>query len=129
MRRVSQRVAGELRYGRELMPQYAGQTVRVAYVYYHTANRKPVSIWHIDGIIWKFDETGSIEAHMWEGNQRAVDALQWDDEPRREDKVVMFPRRYRKTVSDEEFWWTPSIADINRMIRAIWPETRPSRKD
>ena len=125
LRRISQRLRKRLRSDEERLPEYAGQTLRFAFITLELKSRRPVRIidqWYRK---YHFDGQGSIHDSIVESLREATEAL--DDPPSSADRVektgtnqvVSFTDRLEEKRR-EAYRWKPTPADITRMVNAIW---------
>ncbi len=125
MRRIPQRLSKRLRSGEERLPEYAGQTLRFAFVALELENRRPVRIidqWYPQD---HFDEQGGIRDSIVEDLRYAAEAL--DVPPPSVDRaekagtnqVVSIVGRLkdRKRAAHR---WEPTPAEVTRIVNAIW---------
>lgn len=131
LRQVSQRVTNGLRQGIDRLPQYAGQSLRVANVYLDTEQGKPRRIFRIEGGIWHFDAQGGWDEDARTDRLRAaMEALDSHGRPA-EAKLAVSAGGPVVDISaklDRQRWerrhrWEPDQKTINQIIHAIWPET------
>ena len=121
MRPLSQRVADGLSAGSDYLPQYAGFTLRHAFVILEVENKKPVRIFKIDASKWSFDFTGSMRDFMF----KAMFAAQatslrptWPDTVETPTDEALAAR----AEFEEKYRWEPGPLEINKIVHAIWPK-------
>ncbi len=95
-------------------------TERVAYAYVELAQRKPIFCSLIQGSLYRFDTSGTLDRIFLTAYIRSpLDALAVDSEVSQpvvvnaENRFLM--RRYRHTCT-----WTLSSNDVNKIIAMIW---------
>ncbi len=127
LRQVPRRVLEGLHQGRDRLPQYAGQTVRVAGVTIETEAGKPVRILRVAGSIWQFDDRGRFSREQressFEGLRLALEETHARPAASGAARVVDISRRLRRLRWEERWSWDPTPPEITRLVHAIWPET------
>ncbi|PKA44035.1 hypothetical protein CWR43_06940 [Rhizobium sullae] len=122
--RLSQRLIEGLTHGKDAMPQYADTRQRVMEVVIQNDDGKPARLSRTHGAMWTFNEAGEIR----EGLQDAVfEAMSSIEAPTTSDTVVSIRPRLSKKRFDEKYRWEPTPADIERVIRDLWPKTKTDR--
>lgn len=119
--RLSQRVVNGLIFGTDRLPQYAGRKVRMVTVAMPLESGKPQFIGHLEGTIWHFDEAGAwVPAYGPEfGAGRSVDRVALISSS---DDVVDVTAQVARRRYERDHRWTPTDADVTRIVHAIWPE-------
>ncbi|MFA1622512.1 hypothetical protein ACDY96_06675 [Rhizobium mongolense] len=122
--RLPQRLVEGLTHGKDAMPQYADSRQRVMEVVVKNENGKPAHVSRTHGAMWTFNEDGEIR----EGLQDAVfEAMSSIESPATSDTVVSIRPRLSKKRFEEKYRWEPTPADIERVIRDLWPKTKTDR--
>ncbi|WET74125.1 hypothetical protein [Rhizobium croatiense] len=122
--RLSQRLVDGLIQGKDAMPQYADTKQRVMGVVIQNEDGKPTNIDRTYGTIWTFDEDGAIR----EGLQEAVaEAMNLGEASSTSEKVVSIRPQLKRKHFNEKYRWEPSSADIERVVRDIWPKKKTDR--
>jgi hypothetical protein len=120
LKRLSQRVHDSVYFSDGRLPQYAGQNVRIATAFIDLADGAPEVVRRIDAEIWHFDETGARRPEAYgPGHPIHRDRSAKASAPQTVVDVTseMAARRW-----DRENRWTPTDADVTRMINVIWPK-------
>jgi len=123
--KLSQRLVEGLTHGNDAMPQYANSRQKAVGVLLENQDGKPVTINRTYGTIWRFDADGKITGGLHEAVVHALESID-RAEPSGGTVVSLRPKLSRKKLEDE-FRWEPSSADINLLIRDIWPKTKADR--
>ncbi|XNY05228.1 hypothetical protein ACMFL9_12160 (plasmid) [Sinorhizobium meliloti] len=123
--KLSQRLVEGLTRGNDALPQYANSRQKAVGVVLDNEDGKPLKITRTYGTIWRFDADGKITGGLGEALAHAMNAID-HAEPRSGTVVSLQPKLSRKKLEDE-FRWEPSNADINLIIRDIWPKTKADR--
>lgn len=123
--KLSQRLIDGLTDGNDAMPQYANTRQKAIGVVLHNEGGKPLKIDRTYGTIWRFDADGKITGGLQEALAHAMNSID-HAEPHGGRVVSLRPKLSRKKLEDE-FRWEPSSADINLIIRDIWPKTKADR--
>jgi hypothetical protein len=123
--RLSQRLVEGLVHGNDAMPQYANSRQKVMAVLLSNLDGKPVGIDSTYGTIWTFDGGGEISAGLREVMADMVNSI--NDIATNSDKVVSITPQLNKKRIEEKYRWTPSPADIKRVSKDIWPESKSDR--
>jgi hypothetical protein len=123
--KLSQRLVDGLTNGSDAMPQYANTRQKAIGVVLHNEGGKPLKIDRTYGTIWRFDAAGKITGGLHEALAHAMNSID-HAEPRSGTVVSLRPKLSRKKLEDE-FRWEPSSADINLIIRDIWPKAKADR--
>jgi hypothetical protein len=122
MRPLSQRVADGLVAGTDYLPQYAGFTLRHAFVTLEVEGKKPIRIIRLEGSNWRFDYAGSMRDFLVEGARAAQSSfIPMDDWEKRGREPSADAIEARKAF-EEKHRWTPGTLEINKIIHAIWPK-------
>lgn len=119
--RVSQRVAEGLRLGTDRLPQYAGQTLRALFVVLDTEHRRPVRIYRIEPLLWRFDQDGGLVRDL-RHIAEILDGLGVPSSATAQGSVVDITGQLARRRHERERSWTPDPLVINRVVQAIWPE-------
>lgn len=122
--RLSQRLVNNLIRGGDALPQFANTRQRVAGVILSIEGGKPQEIVGIEGTIWKFDDNGRIDHGLSDALALAMDSL--PDFRSGGTVVALQPRRSKKAL-DNEYRWTPSPAEVDRIVADIWPKRKEDR--
>jgi len=124
LKRLSQRVHDGVHFRNDRLPQYAGAKVRMVSVYMPLDDGKPMFIQHIDAEIWHFDETGARLDAYGPGYPHPLDWLSEQDRKDAADKpaVVDVTDQIARRRWEEKYRWTPTAADITRVVNVIWPK-------
>jgi hypothetical protein len=124
LKRLSQRVHDGVYFRNDRLPQYAGAKVRIATVFILITDGVLDRVRHVDAEIWHFDETGALPPETY-GPGHPIHRMHWDDTEVRtvsEQAVVDVAGEIARRRWDRENRWTPTDADVTRMINVIWPK-------
>jgi hypothetical protein len=111
----------ELVEGKAALPEYAGQTLRHAFVALEVDEwRKPLRITSISTSVWVFDDKGDIHASI----EDRLNELRLADEEVTSQQlsgqvVDLEPRLRQKRLSREQPW-RPGLKEMNQIVMAIW---------
>lgn len=123
--RLSQRLVEGLVAGNDSMPQYAETRQRVLTVRLQLDEGAPVKILDTSGSIWTFDGTGGIREGLQSSFAEVMSSLGASKSP--DQTVVDLRPRISKKKIETEHRWEPSTADIELVIKDIWPKTKADR--
>jgi hypothetical protein len=123
--RLSQRLVEGLTHGKDAMPQYAGTRQKVVGAVIHNDDGKPVRIERTYGTIWTFDEDGEIREGLQEALAEIMNSME-DSRSASATVISLRPQLSKKRVA-EKFRWEPAAADLDRVIRDIWPKSKADR--
>jgi hypothetical protein len=134
LRQVSQRAADGLFRGADRMPQYAGQSLRMAFVLLEVVDGQPTQVLKVEPTIWHFDESGSIRRELMTHLHRQLDL--WssqktaDGAVKGSTNVVDITRKIEERAFREKYEWVPTSSEITRLVHAIWPDAagRPVKR-
>lgn len=126
LRRLSTRVVDGLIRGEDRLPQYAGRRLRFGHAAVHLADGAPVEMGEVHGSWWEFDQRGAIKAGVLQATAEAINRAHDGvpgpaEETRRTGTVVDLGPRLRRECPEPRWHWTPTPADVTRMVEAIWP--------
>lgn len=122
--RLSQRLVEGLTHGKDAMPQYADTRQRVMEVVVQNEDGKPARLGRTHGAIWKFNEDGEIREGLQDAVSQAINSIETSATS---DTVVSIRPRLSKKRFDETYRWEPTPADIDRIIRDLWPTSKADR--
>ncbi|WP_426229349.1 hypothetical protein [Pararhizobium sp. DWP3-4] len=123
--RLSQRLVEGLVAGTDAMPQYAGTRQKILTARLQLDEGKPLEILDTSGSTWTFDGTGGIREGLHSSFAEVMSSL-GVSESSNQTVVDLRPRISKKKI-DTEHRWQPSTADIERVIKDIWPKTKADR--
>jgi hypothetical protein len=107
------------------MPQYANSRQKVMALLLNNVDGKPVEIDSSYGAIWTFDDAGKITAGLQEVMAELMNSIH-DMTSTSATVVSIRPQLSKKRIA-EKYRWTPSVADIERVSRDIWPKVKADR--
>ncbi|MDL2401583.1 hypothetical protein [Rhizobium mayense] len=118
--RLSQRLVDGLIFENDSLPQYAGTRKRVLAVYLERESGKPQRIWKTEGSYWNFDADGGIADSLRQSAGEVISAA--FSKPADGATVLDLKTRLNRKKVIEKNRWEPSNAEIERIIRDIWPK-------
>ncbi|MBU0584751.1 MAG: hypothetical protein KKB66_18480 [Alphaproteobacteria bacterium] len=121
--RLSRRLVDGLVHGNDALPRYAGTRQKVASVLLENDGLKPLRIVTTQGAYFDFDETGDIQDGLNRATAEIMD-ISFSHPLRRNETVVELRPRLAKKRVDEEHRWTLGKAEIDRIVRDVWPKTK-----
>lgn len=123
--RLPQRLIDGLVHGKDAILEYAGSRLRVLSVYLSTDGGRPQEIVEIGASVWVFDEEGKIQRGLQEAAALAMGSFRFPTS--QNDTVVPLRSRLNEKKLKDEYRWTPSKADIDRVAADIWPRGKTTR--
>ena len=123
VRRISNKLMDELIDGKNALPEYAGQSLRLFDATVEIENKKPVKLSNTSGSIVHFDENGKADRHFRQtamlAGENLPDLTPLDDA--KDKKVVSLAKRLSQKQWQDEHQWEPTPKEINLVIGLIWP--------
>jgi len=98
----------------EYLPEFSGQSIKIAYAYIEVVNREPVYCHRIEGEICHFDEQGKLI----DPGLPSIDLL--SDLYNHHQKVVDLSARINKRRYDEANRWSVSQRVLQKIVDTIW---------
>lgn len=120
IRRIPQRKVDRLLTGRISLPEYAGKTLRSAFVILELRNSKPAMVAYVEGSKRHFDHKGFIRSRPADAHLRSISLSSRDLSPSINGNVIYIEKLLARKRRDEMYCWDPTPADITRMIEFIW---------
>jgi hypothetical protein len=131
LQRISQRRLSDLVDGREAMPQFAHQKLKLAQVAVLLQDRKAHQISKVYGTYLDFDHGGMADKAFAEASTIALNLLDhssFDIERRKRAKVVDVTPLLERKKYDREHRWTPSRQDLDLIARAVFEKGGRTRQ-
>ena len=120
LRRIPQRIANELPFGRDAIPEFAGTRQRVVNVVLELQDAKPVRILNARGSYFEFDDEGRVDEHL---RNSMADRMDIAFAPRAKSKgtVVDLVPEIKRRELDARDRWTLSADDLDKIAADLWP--------
>jgi hypothetical protein len=121
LRSMPLRVFDGLVTGRDRLPQYANQSLRILGVFLNLEDGRPVDVKRVEASIWHFDQTGELLRDLrgammaLEDSGRLVEGDDWGG------PVVDITAQLEHRNWNARNRWEPTPADITRVVHIIWP--------
>lgn len=123
IRRLPLRLVDHLCRGIDVMPEFAGQRIKIASVTLELEGRRPARILEVVGQIWQFDERGSPQpSGARSAFEARLTAERVTEEEKSTGKVISVSGRIARRQWEEKFFWEPKPEDVNRIVELIWPK-------
>lgn len=120
VRRIPQRKVDRLLMGKIAFPEYAGRTMRAAFVILELQDGRPTTIANIEGSKRHFDREGCMRPRSADATLESGVFSLAEEPPSRDGNVIYIDKFLARKRRDEMYRWDPSPADITRMIEFIW---------
>ena len=130
MQHISNKLYNDLHEGNKSLPQYAKQTVRLAFAFIEFEERKPVRLQGVGGYLYRFDKSGLID-RGWEMEQAAALLDAADTGFMKDVKIQNNVRDISKELSKrkaKEYRWQPTPKEVDKIVNAIWPKKNVARR-
>ncbi len=131
IRRIPKKTYEALKEGKETMPEYMNQDLRVIEILLEMENRKPLRISHVWGVKWHFDKDGSIKDSYTENHSiEAQKYILFDSEENNhsEGNVIDAKQKFFNSHYENRYSWEPTSTDIDRISKLIWKPKKKSRR-
>jgi len=128
IRRIPIKTYEALKEGKESIPEYANQEIRVVELLLEMKDRKPIQILRSWGVKWNFNKDGSIKGSY--SKRISVEAQRYiffdsEDVKFTEGNVIDAKQKFSNMHYDNRYKWEPSSIDIDRISKLIW---KPKKK-
>jgi len=126
IRHISRKLTSAILQKDAALPEYAGQSLRVAFVHLAFLNRKPMMIPKIETSRWTFDNNGLVEGSYLEECTLRLDLLV-DPSSDVESHPVIDATRRLKEKRLQELLWKPTPSEVKQLKNMIWKPKEKSR--
>ena len=120
LRRIPQRIASELPFGRDAIPEFANTRQRTAHVVLELQDAKPVRILDARGSYFEFDDEGRVDEHLRNSMADRIDLL-GATRPRNKGQVVDLVPEIKRRDLDARDRWTLTADDLDKIAADLWP--------
>ena len=120
LRRIPQRIANELPFGRDAIPEFAGTRQRTAHVVLELQDAKPVRILDARGSYFEFDDVGRVDEHLRNSMADRMDLL-GATRPKNKSSVVDLVPEIKRRELDARDRWTLTADDLDKLAADLWP--------
>ena len=118
--RVAQRLAEELPFGRDAVPEFSGTRQRLALVVVENQDGRPARILDARGSYWQFDAEGRIDEDLRERWAEHLDTSMAAARAKRAAVVDLVPEIKRREIEARNTW-ALTADDVDRIAADLWP--------
>ncbi len=120
LRRVAQRLADELLFGRDAVPEFAGTRQRLALVVVENQDGRLARILDARGSYWQFDAEDRIDEDLRERWAEHLDTGRAAARAKRSAVIDLLPEIKRREIEARNTW-TLTADDLDSIAADLWP--------